>query len=334
MKKLLRSKTFHKALGITVSVALIAWMIVTFNWHEVFDAMRSMKIWPVFPTLALVGLHWYLRSLRWRYLLPPAAESPSLRVLFDSFMAGNFATFTLPLRAGEFVRAFLLSRQSKYTFPTAFASIVIERFFDLVTVLFSFAVVLFYVPNMPELVSQGARALGILAIIILVVMLTGVYAPEFLTKMAKFFTAKFPGNLRNIALKFLDDLLHGLTILKHPRNMAMVTFLSILVWLSCYAFYWGFLYFFDLPNTFLVGVAVSVIIALMVAAPSAPGFVGVYEYACIVGLGLFNVPKELALAYALVSHFFQYILIVVYGAYLLTRYNLKLKDLEGSAVTS
>ena len=81
---------------------------------------------------------------------PRQGEQVPLRRLFDAFMVGVFATFLLPFRAGEFVRPYYLKRYSHYSFLTCFVSVVVERFFDLATVLLGFAVMLVYVPHFQQ----------------------------------------------------------------------------------------------------------------------------------------------------------------------------------------
>jgi hypothetical protein len=62
----------------------------------------------------------------------------------------------------------------------------------------------------------------------------------------------------------------------------------------------------------LVVMSVSVLSA---AIPSSPGFVGTWEFFCMLALSIFNIDRNRALSYALVSHFMAFLPIIVIGLY-------------------
>ena len=184
---LFRSRRFHTLLGFAVSVALLGWMFLAIDWSGVGQELERFQWWALLPCVALLFLHFYLRALRWRYLLP-GTHQVSLKHLFDSIIIGCLATFLLPLRAGEIIRPFMLTRYSRYSFSTGFVSVVVERFFDLAVVLGFFALVAWLIPSMPEWVHAGAVVLSTIAIGIFVLMSVATL---------------FPGVIRGIASKLL-----------------------------------------------------------------------------------------------------------------------------------
>jgi uncharacterized membrane protein YbhN (UPF0104 family) len=115
-------KKFAKVL-VSLLVSAVA-LFVAFRgieFSKVWLTLKSVSVWPIVPLLFFLGLHLVVRSLRWRYLLPESQEDPpTIRTLFDSLMLGAFASFILPLRAGEFVRPLVLTKWSRYSFSTAF----------------------------------------------------------------------------------------------------------------------------------------------------------------------------------------------------------------------
>jgi uncharacterized membrane protein YbhN (UPF0104 family) len=70
------------------------------------------------------------------------------------------------------------------------------------------------------------------------------------------------------------------------------------------------------------------LIGLAVSAPSAPGGLGVYQLGCIAALTLGPYDRELATAYALVTHFHQYIVVIGCGVIILLRDQLSLAKLQ------
>ena len=111
MKMLLSSKKLHSGLGFLISSVILIWLFARMDWTQVLDALYKVKLWPFIPAIVLFFLNAIFRAWRWRYLLPNG-EKIRLKVLYDCLMIGNLASYVLPLRAGEFVRPFMLSRKS------------------------------------------------------------------------------------------------------------------------------------------------------------------------------------------------------------------------------
>jgi uncharacterized protein (TIRG00374 family) len=74
-----------------------------------------------------------VRAWRWGYLLAPLARVPFMR-LFSVTLVGFMSGLIVP-RAGEVVRPYLIARHHALATSAAFASIILERLVDLITVL-------------------------------------------------------------------------------------------------------------------------------------------------------------------------------------------------------
>jgi uncharacterized protein (TIRG00374 family) len=328
---ILGSKKAHSLLGFLVSLGLVAWMVWSMDWKAVGGELSRFQWWALVPSFALLVGHFYLRAWRWRYLLPPPAEGEkpvAIQKLFDSLIVGALATFILPLRAGEFVRPFLLTRLSSYKFSSSFVSVVVERFFDLAVVLLSFAVVVALVPNMPSWVQGGVVVLSTMGAGIFALMVAGSFFPKLVLAIAGRILTFAPQKLRVGIEKFLADFLDGAAVLKRGGRLLSVIALSCAVWGSCYVLFIVYFWLLDAHGTLLVATTIAVIVALAVAAPSAPGFIGVYQVAMIAGFSLFGLPEQQAVAYSIVTHLLQYVFFVAYGMFVLTRSHLSLGDLR------
>lgn len=316
----------RKALGMLVSLGALGIVAVSVEWSKVGDALLTMHYALLIPAVFLIALQMYLRGLRWRYLLP-RDEQVTTRTLVDAIMVGNLASSILPLRAGEFVRPLLLSLQSSYSFPVGFVSVVIERFFDLSAVLISFGIVALMVNDIPAWVVQGASALSVLAAGLLVFIVAGALLPHQIRRLTFFFLSFLPRKLAAPLEKFSLNLLEGAAVLRNVPDLFKVIVYSLAIWLVTFSTYYVFFWLFDIPPSFMQAVVVTVFIALAVAAPSAPGFIGVYQIGCIAAFTLFAVPIEVATAYALISHLIQYLTTILYGGYALSRTEWSLSDL-------
>ena len=328
MFNFLRSKKFHSTLGACVSVAIIIWMCLALDWGEVVNEMKTANYWVFLPTTILLFIHFYLRGIRYYFLLPSDNEL-TYKKGFDSVMMGNFINFVLPLRAGEFVRPYVIVKSTNIRYARAFAGVVIERFFDLSVVLFSFSLMLFFVEGIPDFVMKGAALLGVLAFVLLCALVVGAIYPEFSKKIFDYFTGWLPAVVKTPLAKFFTEFLDGAKALGNFSNLIRVIILSLLVWFTAYALF--YLYFDlseNIQGTPWMAVSVGVVLALGVAAPSAPGYIGVYQAACIAGFALFGVGQEHAASYSIICHAHQYLIYIVYGLYLLMSYNLRFSELR------
>src|SRR5690606_14395379 len=77
-----------------------------------------------------VVLSFYVRILRWKYVVRATAPA-SFRSMFSATQIGFLANFTLPARAGEFIRPLVLSRLVGIPFSKSLALTSLDRVTDL-----------------------------------------------------------------------------------------------------------------------------------------------------------------------------------------------------------
>ncbi len=331
------SKALQFWLGLAISGGVVFWLLFSVDWQEVAHKFVEMRWWMILPSIALFVLHFAFRSMSWRLLLGDEEGKTGFWLRFDSIMVGNLATFILPFRIGEFVRPYMLSRCSEKSFATSFASVVLERFFDLSSVLLAFGILLLSLGSWDEIdpfVFKGAAALSCLAVAIFCFILAAVYLPKLLLSLANWFLGFFPESIRAPLANFLADFLEAAEVLKKGSLLVKILFFTVLVWMSCFIRFWVMLIAFPgLDATMLLSVGTAVLVSLAIAAPSAPGFLGVYEAGCIGAFALFGLGAEAATAYAIITHVLEYVLVGVSGTLALSRNDLQLADLTKRSST-
>jgi len=203
-----------------------------------------------------------------------------------------------------------------------------------VTVLLTFAVLLLFLPDLPPVIYQGASAFGLLAFCIFVVIIMGTYFPELCRKIANSGSQLLPKTVATKILKFSEQVLEGLSVIREPKNLVMVTFTTIIVWASCITLFYLFFLCFPLQPTLVSAVSVTIITALAVAAPSAPGFIGVFEAACVAALKPFDISYEMAFSYGLIAHALHYVVLVGYGLFLSFSGTFKVSEIQQATEVS
>lgn len=328
-----QKKVVYLLIGLGISVILLWLLFRNINFTELIAALRGANYLWLIPNILLIVLTMYQRAFRWRYMLAPIKQvefSKLLAATCIGFMANN----VLPLRLGEFVRAYSLSWQDrKVTKSASLATIFVERMvFDLVALLLIFGAVL-YVSHLSldDSMKYGLNiAIGIALFGILVVLALALkpnQAGHLLARYLFFAPDRVREVIKNIVLKFS----RGLEFLSNPKSVASVAGQTILIWLfmglSNIFVFWAFGFRLSLDASYVLLVVVSISILV----PSSPGFVGVYHAGAVWSLMAYGISKEDALSCALVLHAAQYIVVTTMGFYFLRKEHLSLKKLGEEA---
>ena len=64
-------KLVQLLVGCSISAVMMYLAFKDLDTAQLKDNLLKMSWWPILPYLAVTFVHLYLRSLRWRFLLPP-----------------------------------------------------------------------------------------------------------------------------------------------------------------------------------------------------------------------------------------------------------------------
>lgn len=316
--------------GVALSAGFLYLAARGVDLGRMFQALAGASYAYMIPCVAFTLVAYWLRALRWRYLLH-SVRPISQAILFSATMIGFLANNVLPARLGELVRAHVVGRRASISRSAALASIVIERIFDLFTLLALFGVVALISPY-PGMVGQVAVwVLGI-----------GLAALGFLLLWNRFPGRVTPLALRMVPFRFRQRaegpagrFRDGLRVFDSASHLIIVGLLSIAHWAAITIVVW--LCFRSLgieavqPQATLVAL---VAIALVTMVPSAPGFIGTLQGGGTAALLVFGIPKEQGLAFSIVYHATQWVPVNIVGALYLFREGMSLGQLSRIAESS
>lgn len=130
----MRNSKVQLLVGLLISGFFLYLTLKPVKYEDLMQAVRGFRwMWAV-PFVAVTFLSMYVRALRWHFLMRPTANLTTMR-LFSPMMAGFAINSLLPARAGEFARAYVLSAREKLAFTSVFATVVVERIFDTLTLI-------------------------------------------------------------------------------------------------------------------------------------------------------------------------------------------------------
>lgn len=324
--------------GLVLSVALLWWTLRDVSLAEVWSVLRTANI-PLFLLSAAVAtLAFPMRAARWRYIMEPAAGTIPFGPLWRSTAIGMMVNNVSFARAGEPVRAFVLSRlAARVTFTSALASLVVDRVFDAIVILLLLLVAV-ALPGFPAeasvagwpveklLVSGAGVSLVAIAGLLLFAIVPDRMAALWDRAVGRV-APRFAERGRAILLAFSA----GLGVLRDVRRSTMVLLWALAQWLVNGASFYIAFKAVGLAAGFIVAIFLQSILALAVAAPSTPGFFGLFEAATKVALGVYGIDDTVAVSYALGYHLLSFLPITFIGFWYLGRLGLHLRELGSSA---
>jgi uncharacterized protein (TIRG00374 family) len=335
----LTGKSIWVGSGFVISGVCLWLFLRNIEWGQVGRALKEAEYFYVIPSLLVSFLVYILRALRWRSLLSEVKKASFLNLLSATFI-GFMANHLLPARVGEIVRAVVIGKKENISMPTAFATIVMERLFDSVSLIIVATVVFAFIPCFRQSTAQnpavegnlelqnshfllqlksGVGIMGAVCVVSLVFfILLDLYSKRVidLTGRLLFF---LPCGLKEKLLRILESFVPGLKILRNTRQVIWLSLLSFGMWFV------GILSVYILSLSFGIGVPITgmslvvVCTSLAVAMPQAPGYVGVYHLAVLKSLELFHVDVSVAQSFAIVLWTIGFFLPIVMGSFFLWR---------------
>ncbi|MBM4135005.1 MAG: flippase-like domain-containing protein [Nitrospira sp.] len=308
---------FSLLFGILISAACLWYAFRGVDLTAMAAGISRIGIFWVLASLFAAMLSLIIRAVRWRFLLIEG-NRVGIRSLLSATFIGFMANSLLPARLGEVVRAWVLARREHTPMPTALASVVVERLFDVIAALAFLGVGLAVVPDLETGASSLLKRSGLIILVIVVVGIGGLVSAVLfrtgLLRAAEQWMAKSRNPWSARGLELLHRFLEGLCGLRSGWQWAVVSALSILVWVSAIASFQVLADGFALGLTSVQTTLVFLIVLFGVAIPSAPGFAGTFHGFCVAGLALVaGTEPTRAAAFATLLHGTQWLTTIAIG---------------------
>jgi glycosyltransferase 2 family protein len=325
------------AVGILLSAAFLYFAFRGIALAEVVAHIRRANLGLLILSAIVATSIFPLRAMRWRPILDPIAPGLPFSKLWSATAIGMMINNVVPARAGEFARAYALSRSTPAVpFPAAFASLAVDRLFDAVVVLLlMFGAMLD--PAFPRGATFMDRPVSSYATFFLLVTLAGIavlYAvvlfPARVLRIYELVARRLAPRLEARGRDALVSLANGLSVLRSPRRFAAVFAWTVVHWLVNALAFWIAFRAVGVDSPFSAALFLQGLIAIGVSIPQAPGFFGVFETFGKYGLGIYGVPPDAAVTWAIGFHFLSYVPITVIGAWYFLRAGLSMHDLGGA----
>jgi uncharacterized protein (TIRG00374 family) len=313
-----------KLIGFILTAIFLALAVRNVDLGLVAAELAAADYRLLLPAVTCTLAGYLLRTVRWQLILHPIHRVP-LGTLFRVLMLGFATNNVLPARIGEVVRAYTLGRKAGVPASQSLATIVVERVFDGLTLLLLMAVALQVAPvpldnDRLRLVEIASIAIFVTALVVLVLLL---FLESRALALLAWLLRPLPRRLGQRLALLAESFIAGLRCLRHPGILIQVAACSLLVWgaeAASYAF---------ITQAFNLGLApqqqfgavlfLLVFVNLGIMIPSAPGYIGTFQFFARLALAAFGVPGERAIGLAVLAHAMQYTLVTGIGLVVLWR---------------
>lgn len=268
----------------------------------------------------LVALAGFMsRAYRWQMQLKPFNSRITFADTYHATMIGYLANLVLP-RMGEVFRCSILKRNNRIPVEASFGTVITERFLDMVMLL-SLTGLAFLVEfdrlnayfmallNDKYLTLQQNKSLILILGWILIAGMLGGFVVLF------FFLNHLRKNrFFKKVVSLVKGFLAGIFSVSKLENKAVFIGHTLFIWFSYYLM--GYLAFFALPATSeLSPVAALTVLVMGSFGMSVPvqGGIGVFHIMVRSALLLYGVSLEAGMAFALINHTSQTLLVVILG---------------------
>lgn len=306
--------------GASISLLFLLFVLRKIDFDQLLEALSSLQPGYLVAAVLLTFVSYWLRAVRWRYLLIHERSLP-VGSLYPAVIIGYMANNLFPARLGEFIRAWFLAEREQMKSASVFASLVIDRLFDGLSVMVILALVLFNL-RLPSGMEQTTAILktggittllfyGFVLFFLLLLKRRPMSTLGLLAKLMKPFPTFFSEKVITISGAFL----HGFKLSGNYKHLMMILFSSAFIWISAtvpiHFILLGFGIHLPLTDSFFI----MVLLVFAVMLPAAPGYIGTYHLACYTGLVAFNIQPTQAAAISLVIHGVGFFPVIIAGFY-------------------
>lgn len=349
---------FQLLVGGLISALALYLVLKGVSLKDLIAAFKSVNYIYLFYSMVAFYVSTVIRGIRWSWLFLPDYQVSKRCATESIFICFAFNSI-FPARAGEFARAWVVGKKEKTGFPAAFGTVISERLID-VLVLIVLMLVSLAAVQIPETVVFKRVLFGV------AVDLNGEKLNEL--KMGMFYVAallsiavvlvcvprsrawllsllravKFiPKGIQNRIEDMVNQVAKGLSWFHSPGHILRIIVSSLAVWILCALsilfLAWG--YDFDTRMTVMQSFALLVIGCIFITIPATPGYWGLFEAGFIFGLMALGIHEDtegqsLALSYAILLHFSQWLPVILIGLPLAWKSHISLDNIRSAGAQS
>ena len=268
--------------------------------EEVWGLLSHVVLWPVALSLVLVALTQLAKALRWQLIMTDGTGlslAPALRGL----LVGQAVNLLVPIRAGDFARAYLVGRRLAVGSVFTFYTVVVEKALDALMLLVCLAVLLFWGP-WPAWLSRSGILVGVLTVVGVAGGLGGAWLWQRTRDRHKSVIIHPTGWLARRFVVPAAALGESLAAASRDGRLLWMALWSAVVWGLGAATNWAIFASLGLRVHWTAALLILVAVYAGAVVPAPPARVGLFHFLVVLALSAYGVEHSEALACAVLLH--------------------------------
>ncbi len=310
-------------LGFLLSIILIYLTIRQIDFRKSLELIKNANYYVLIPGVLIYAFTYLLRSLRYYFMILPIKKTR----VFENFpytMLGFFMNNIIPLRLGELIRAKITGERLLISRSSILGTILVERLIDMVIFVMFFFLIMIVLP-FPDFIKKSFYICGaVFGLCLVILMIISIYENKALAVFSKI---PMPSKIKGFVTEIFEKFTGGLVMLRKPGVFFTSFIISVLAWVLESLFLVIVAYSCGIDITILGGIFVVIIIGIGAILPTAPGYIGAFEFMGVTALSALGVGKDAAFACIAIYHFLQLMVIFSLGFFSLIKAKISLSDL-------
>ncbi len=311
MDRALRSPFLRFIIGLCTSAFFLYLAFRNVTLRQVGQALSGAVLYWIGLALLCSLVTILLKTVRWRILLGQPGREISFRILSMALVSGQMINWIVPARLGDVSRAYVVGGLGPGR-VFVFGTVMLEKIIDLSCYALLFLSLFLLIPLPTWLNSSGYVVVGLATIITLLTTMMAFHRQRFI-RLLGWLSAQLPHRIRSYLDPRIHSGLNSLDVLQSPTEVIKLGFWSALVWatmlITNQLMLWALGIHLPLSAAMLIMVGLQASISL----PNMPGTIGLFEYVCVLGLSLFEIPQSQALSFGILLHAVAFLPIFLLG---------------------
>ncbi|MFC1890588.1 lysylphosphatidylglycerol synthase transmembrane domain-containing protein [Thermodesulfobacteriota bacterium] len=291
---------FRALLGLVIGTGCLAFVLWNLDPLLVVESLREIRILYLAAAVVLTLIADLIYIYRWKLLLDPVDPVGTAR-LFHAAILGHIANFLLPVKIGDLLKAYVVSRNEDINPISSFSTVTIERTFDAVIVLGLFCLGLSTLTGIPKWLRSFGILLTGVALALTTLVSVGYRYPHLLKAAGRWVSRPFSERQRERMDEWIKRFNLGMAAINNPVLVIRTLVLGLVLWVLLALSYHCSLLALDIRLPILSSFVLLAAIAFGFGLPSLPATVGPYQAAIILCLSAYGLDKETGLTVSVVT---------------------------------
>jgi uncharacterized protein (TIRG00374 family) len=246
----------------------------------------------------------FLEVIRWKLIISPIKKIGIMELL-TAFLIGVVGNIFMPLRIGDGIRAYYLSKKDNIKLTSSLSTVMADYFLNAVYFVV-FIIIVFFAFPIPIHVQH-------LRFLIVALIITGLFFLFIQLPFSKEIKNKIKKILGNKISEKISLFRTGLSAFRNVNVIINTSIISIVIWGLKTAMIWSMIKAFHLQLHIMASAVVVIISNISIALINTPANIGGFELSTVGALKIFDVDIEQAISYAILLHLVEVIPIIIFS---------------------